>query len=133
EMELLLERMAPGTEAQERDEIGRIPGFRFNGEPLTLHYAQDPNVAVRIYDHTGKINLRELNTPRLRDLIAKKLGEDATPERLNALMAAWLDWTDLNDNPAPEGAEADYYLSLDPPYRPRNGPLETVEEILLIK
>ncbi|HWK55600.1 MAG TPA: hypothetical protein VNR18_14575 [Hyphomicrobiales bacterium] len=133
EMELVLERMAPGVEAQERREIGKIPGFRFNGEPLTLNYPQDPDVVVRIYDHRGKINLNELNPPRLRELLAKKLGEAATPERLSALMSAWNDWTDLNNNPAPDGAEDDYYLSLDPPYRARNARLETVEEILLIK
>lgn len=134
EMELLLARMPPGVESRELEELDRPELYRFNGEPLTLHYPQDANIVVRIYDHAGKINLGNLRRAQLRELLAHKLGEDkADPVRLNALMAAWNDWTDLNDAAAPDGAEADYYLTLDPPYRPRNGPLESVEEILLIK
>jgi general secretion pathway protein K len=133
EMELVLARMPASVESQELADIGRPEQLRFNGEPLTLHYPQAEDVVVRIYDHSGKINLRELRRGRMRELLEKKLGEDADPAQLNALMSAWTDWTDLNDAAAPDGAEAEYYLSLDPPYRPRNGPIETVEEILLIK
>ena len=31
------------------------------------------------------------------------------------------------------GANADYYASLQPPYQPRNGPFETVRELLMIR
>jgi competence ComEA-like helix-hairpin-helix protein len=33
----------------------------------------------------------------------------------------------------PGGANADYYLSLQPPYQPRHGPLQTVRELLLVR
>jgi hypothetical protein len=46
---------------------------------------------------------------------------------------AILDWIDSDDEPREYGAEVDYYSSLDPPYAPRNGPLETVEELLLVR
>jgi general secretion pathway protein K len=133
EMELLLSHMPPSTESQELTALGRPEQLRFNGEPLTLHYPQEQNVVVRIYDHAGKINLRSLRLGRMRELLAKKLGKDPDPTQLSALMSAWTDWTDLNDAAAPDGAESEYYLALDPPYRPRNGPIESVEEILLIK
>jgi general secretion pathway protein K len=133
EMEIFLSRMPPSVESQELEDIGRPEQMRFNGDALTLHYPQGPNVVVRIYDHAGKINMRNIRRGRLRELLAKQLGDDPDPVQLDALMSAWDDWTDLNDAAAPEGAESDYYLSLDPPYRPRNGPIESVEELLLIK
>ena len=46
---------------------------------------------------------------------------------------AILDWIDPDDEPRQFGAEADYYASLASPYAPKNGPLETVEELLLVR
>jgi len=133
EMDLLLTRMPRGTEVVELDALDRTEQYRFNGEPVILHYPQPDDVVVRIYDHAGKINLRQIRRAFLRELLVKKLGEDADPVRVSELMSAWTDWTDLNNAAQPDGAEEDYYLSLDPPYKPRNGPIESVEEILLIK
>lgn len=46
---------------------------------------------------------------------------------------AILDWMDGDDEPREFGCEADYYLTLDPPYEPKNGPLESIEELLLVR
>ncbi|UUO04480.1 type II secretion system protein GspK [Blastopirellula sp. J2-11] len=46
---------------------------------------------------------------------------------------AILDYIDEDDEPREFGAEVDYYSGLDPPYAPKNGPLETVEELLLVR
>lgn len=46
---------------------------------------------------------------------------------------AILDWIDSDDEPREFGAEIDYYSGLDPPYAPRNGPLHTVDELLLVR
>jgi hypothetical protein len=46
---------------------------------------------------------------------------------------AILDWVDDDDEVREYGAEVDHYSGLDPPYAPRNGPLETVEELLLVR
>jgi general secretion pathway protein K len=133
EMEVMLERQAPSIAATEqRERLGRNPLYRFNGEPLQLYYPQAEGIQVRIYDHAGKINLSTLNLQRLRELLRKRLGPDANV-RVEAMLAAWTDWRDLNDNVSPNGAERDYYLSLDPPYEPRNGALESVEELLQIR
>ena len=136
EMELMLERMEPAVTQVALDDLeslNRNPRYRYNGQPLALLYPQAQNIMVRIYDHAGKINLRELSRPRLRAMIEKKLGEDPDPDQVNELMSAWGDWMDLNDSAGPDGAETEYYTSLEPGYLPRNGRLETVEEILLIK
>src|SRR5690606_37078893 len=43
------------------------------------------------------------------------------------------DWLDADDEPRPLGAEIDYYSGLSPAYACKNGPLETVEELLLVR
>ncbi len=44
------------------------------------------------------------------------------------------DWIDSDSNPNAKGAEKDYYEALeDNPRTPRNGPLDSVQELLLVK
>jgi general secretion pathway protein K len=137
EMELMLERMPlPVGDIAETDEDGefRIPAYRFNGQPLQLSYDTDENIVVRIYDHAGKINLNRIPRQEMQLLIEKRLGDRPDPQQVQELLAAWTDWTDLNVLPGLQGAEDEYYLSLDPPYTARNNPeLETVEELRLIR
>ncbi len=46
---------------------------------------------------------------------------------------AILDWIDEDEEPREYGVEfGDYYSTLSPAYEPRNGPLQTVEELLLV-
>ncbi|WP_457576464.1 general secretion pathway protein GspK [Desulfomarina sp.] len=49
------------------------------------------------------------------------------------IVDAIVDWIDKDDDESDYGAESNYYQALDPPYECRNGPLETVEELLLVK
>jgi competence ComEA-like helix-hairpin-helix protein len=49
------------------------------------------------------------------------------------IAAAIVDWRGAGDTVTPGGANADYYLSLQPPYKPRHGPLPTVRELLLVR
>jgi competence ComEA-like helix-hairpin-helix protein len=49
------------------------------------------------------------------------------------IAAAIIDWRDADNQVTPGGAEADYYNSLQPPYQPRNGPFQTVRELLMVK
>jgi type II secretory pathway component PulK len=70
---------------------------------------------------------------------------DAAPAdaAANALMAlpgmtedtadAILDWIDSDDQPRPLGAEYDYYAGLSPPYAPKNGPLDAIDELLMVR
>lgn len=46
---------------------------------------------------------------------------------------AILDWIDKDDQPREYGAESEYYSTLPTPYRPANGPLHSVEELLLVR
>jgi type II secretory pathway component PulK len=77
-----------------------------------------------------------LNTVLLADSMqegnAKKILM-GLPGMTDALADAILDWIDPDDDQRESGAERDYYSSLEPPYAPRNGPLGSIEELLLVK
>ncbi len=64
----------------------------------------------------------------------------ATPEMIymlpgmtDELAASIIDWRSSSEESTPGGAKSEYYLLLSPPYQCKSGPLETVEEVLLIK
>jgi general secretion pathway protein K len=44
-----------------------------------------------------------------------------------------IDWIDEDDLHQLNGAESDYYESLSPPYKAKNGPVDRVEELLLVR
>ncbi|MEQ2009159.1 MAG: hypothetical protein ABMA26_20445, partial [Limisphaerales bacterium] len=72
---------------------------------------------------------------------ASKLNINASPDanieklpRLTpSLVAALRDFLDEDDTPQPEGAEQDYYSGLPRPYTIRNGPLASLDELLLVR
>ena len=50
------------------------------------------------------------------------------------IIESFQDWIDKDSEPRQDGAETDdYYSTLDAPYKAKNGPLDTVEELLLVK
>ena len=54
-------------------------------------------------------------------------------ENRDALVDCLVDWVDENDFSQINGAESEYYESLDPPYSAYNGPIAAVEDLMLIK
>lgn len=57
----------------------------------------------------------------------------AIPAMTETVADSILDWIDEDDEPREYGAEVDYYMTLEPAYAPKNGPLDTVEELLRVK
>ncbi len=70
----------------------------------------------------------KLNVNALADANLEKL-----PRVTPAMAAALLDFIDEDDTLRPEGAEQDYYSGLPRPYTIRNGPLATLDELLLVR
>lgn len=86
-----------------------------------------------LQDESARLNLNAL-------LVAEKQTEGGGRNLLMALPGmtadiadAILDWIDPDTETREFGAEADYYSGLNPPYAPKDGPLETVEELLLVR
>ena len=57
----------------------------------------------------------------------------ALPGMTEDIADAILDWIDEDDQPRAYGAEESYYMGLTPAYRPRNGPLTSLDELLLVR
>ena len=101
----------------------------------------DDVVNITITDEYGKINLNALVFESedgaeeqvraaleqvVRDVFMLYLGLEEDPTDLI------LDWLDADQNARAEGAESDYYESLDPPFSCKNGPMDSIEELLLL-
>lgn len=80
-------------------------------------------IVYGVCDEESRLNLNTADTEALG-----KLKDMSAP-----IAAAITDWRDADNTPSPGGAEAEYYLSLQPPYQPRNGPFQTVRELLMVK
>jgi hypothetical protein len=73
-------------------------------------------------------------------LLADSSGDDAArkllmtlPGMTESIADAILDWIDPDSETRQLGAERDYYSSLPHAYAPRNGPLASIEELLLVR
>lgn len=94
-------------------------------------------ITVVITPEPARINVNVLTGDRRNESDQRWEGifdVAGVPEEMWAeLIESFYDWTDKDDNSWPEGAESDYYEGLDEPYTARNGPLDTVGELRLIK
>jgi hypothetical protein len=115
------------------DEDG--PGSRVRFTVMAPHY-DDSGLAPWHYGvacESTRLDLRSvMDWEKLRPGTGRKslLG---LPGMTEAIADALLDWMDSDGTPRQSGAEQDYYATLNPPYSPRNGIPESLEELLLIK
>ncbi len=93
---------------------------------------------VAIEDETGKLCLNRIASPTGE--LAEKDFYFATAVRLLKrlklqpfLLEAVADWVGSNTVPHPNGAKTSYYATLKPPYQAKGAPLDTVEELRLVK
>jgi general secretion pathway protein K len=84
-------------------------------------------VEVRVEDEARRL---DLGAPELAPALPRLVGVLGLDP---ALADAIADWVDADDTPRARGAERDWYLSLDPPYVPRNAPPPTVGELALVR
>ena len=76
-----------------------------------------------VTDESGKLNV---NTATKEQLLA-------LPEMTEDVAEAILDWRDKDDTVRTHGAEGGSYSALRPGYEIRNGPFQTIRELLLVK
>ena len=85
---------------------------------------------VRFIDEGGKVNLNRADEDTLRRIFTN-LGIEEP--RRGILVDSILDWRDEDNLHRVNGAEDDYYLSLSPSYTAKNGPFDTVEDLLWVR
>lgn len=91
----------------------------------------DAKIRYGLTDEAGKLNLNVADAGQLLALFNQLEIEDVTPEELASTLTDWCDAD--NDQVSSLGAESSYYMTLDPPYKAKNGPLQTIEELLTVK
>jgi general secretion pathway protein K len=77
---------------------------------------------IQILDASGRINLNQADEETLKRL-------SLTPEQTAAL----LDWREQGSSPRPDGAKDEFYNRLKDPYNAKLKPLDSLDELLLIK
>jgi DNA uptake protein ComE-like DNA-binding protein len=85
-----------------------------------------------VVDEAGKLNI---NTLIQLDPAGQVLYDALMllPNMTSELADAIVDWVDGDDDSRDSGAESDYYLGLGQPYRAKNGPLNSLDELLLVR
>ena len=85
---------------------------------------------VRVSDESGKININQADEIILRQTFTNL---DFEPDFGDALADAILDWRDPDALERLNGVEREYYLAQDIPYPAKDGPFDTLDELLLIR
>lgn len=111
----------------EGNEVVRIDGRPYTGRMETGSYK------FRLLSESGKIDINKMSD--LTGIVLKNLllSLDVPQEKADIIVDSILDWTDSDNLRRLNGAEDEYYLSLQVPYRAKNAPLDTLEELLLVK
>lgn len=87
--------------------------------------------SVKITDLERKFNINMANQAVLQQAMIVLMGVDAS--LFPPISDSILDWIDKDEDNHLSGAESDYYMGLDPPYTAKNGPMDDISELLLIK
>ena len=98
------------------DDDGTPEGFRFG-----------------LYDESNKLNV---NTLIYADGFVEGGGHQllmALPNMTDSIADSILDWIDGDDDERDFGCESSYYNGLPSPYAAKNGPLDSLDELLLIR
>lgn len=104
-------------------------------KPLPPLAVEGGQVTGRIFDAQGKFNLNNLvrgNAPSPPDIGAFKHLLQSLSIDPN-LSDAVIDWIDTDSNASPAGAEDIDYLQMKTPYRTANQPMQSVEELRLVR
>ena len=87
------------------------------------------NLQIKVEDERGKVPINLLDdefAARLMEAIGLGFGP-----RSNIAADSLIDWIDDDEEPRPDGAEFQYYMSQG--IRPRNGPLQSIEELAQVR
>ena len=121
-------------QVDEEDEEPEVRYWEPGGGPYEFKFGEG-RCEVRIEDENNKISLNRMafksKKKNLKILLEKNTLLEG--EELDTVVDSLIDWRDKNHNHGLNGAEDDYYESLDIPYECRDGEIPVLEELLMIK
>jgi type II secretory pathway component PulK len=113
------------------------PRLRGRFSVLALLDPDDPAAGSQPYrfgvlDETGRLNLNALfKLDSSGQVLHDRLM--TLPNMTEDIANSIIDWIDPDEEPRSGGAENEYYQTLPTPYMAKNGPLDSLEELLLVK
>jgi general secretion pathway protein K len=96
---------------------------------LTGNFA-DGTYRIDIQDESGKINVNTVQEQQLRALLE---ASGIEKEAADIITDSVQDWRDVDSDLRANGAEDEYYQTLNPPYKAKNRRFDTAEELLLVR
>jgi general secretion pathway protein K len=122
------ENESPGARTEVETEAEAV-AWRINAPVGPIGFSNG-QFRITIGNDSGRIDLNTADAPLLRMAVGSVVAdEDQTDEIVDAI----LDWRDGDEFHRLNGAESDYYETLPVPYRSKNGPFDTVDELLFVK
>ncbi len=105
-------------------QIWKIDGTPYEGQ------LGDGSYTVRITGEQGKVDINAASEVVLKNLF---LNLGVQPEEVDTIVDSIMDWRDPDNLVRLHGAESDYYMSLQNPYKAKDADFETIEGLLLVK
>ncbi|MBF0553349.1 MAG: general secretion pathway protein GspK [Nitrospirae bacterium] len=90
----------------------------------------DGSAIVRVMPATAKIDINTADEQLLRGLL-KALNIDSDTQDI--IVDSIMDWKDADDLTRLHGAESDYYMSLEQPYKAKNANFDSTDELLFVR
>ncbi len=103
--------------------------WNIDGTPNTVSF-NGGEAEIEVIDEGGKI---DINIAMRDDLTRVFVAYGLEGSERDAIVDSILDWRDENNFHRLNGAEDDYYMSLDEPYEAKDAPFDTVDELLWVK
>ncbi len=95
------------------------------------------HISVTITDMERKWDINLVANPRQpqKEILQKALTEVGVTdaEQSSTIIDSIIDWINPNESAGFSGAKSDYYMHLNPPYFCKNGQIDDISELLLIK
>ncbi len=101
-----------------------------NGSVRQVDFGDKGVIKIKIFPERAKVDLNKANELILRGLFD---AVEVDPDIQDIIIDSIQDWKDEDDLVRLNGAEDEYYMSLDNPYNTKNAPFDTIEELLLVK
>jgi general secretion pathway protein K len=123
-----------GCESNFKDvKIGRaVCSVMHEGIPDQAVSERKTGPVYGVVDENRKLNINTVKSPKILTRFFQRAASLAEKDAY-AIAVSILDWIDEDDHPHDAGAESRYYELLDPPYRPKNAPFATLEEMMMVK
>lgn len=103
--------------------------WQVDGTPYTGSIGEGA-YTVSIIDESGKVDINFASEVVLKNLF---LNAGVSDEEADTIVDSIMDWKDPDDLHRLNGAESDYYMSLQNPYKAKNARFDSLEELLLVK